>query len=297
MSWYTDRSSSTGPSVDVSLIRHMTISLWGFSPHDTGHVACMSFSPDYNALAVGWSLRGLIVWSIGSGSASMASSGHAAGIVGGHGGNGVLQSASSVRLLCTLPHIGISDSPPFRTRRLPMAATNNTLSIHELLQYGASAVNWTAAGFGLIATGNAPRQKVSISLTPITPTPVMGSPSSGASTPAASSPSYVLTQLLKFPFYHSAIGYDSGHNEETNMVLLGDDRILLWRGRRDGGDGDEAAEDHDDSDHDDDFDEQRDQKQRVHLMRPDDNEFSWYDTHHTSLVCPYVYMLLCYAMS
>ncbi|GJP42311.1 hypothetical protein CLOM_g1893 [Closterium sp. NIES-68] len=43
-----------------------TISLfdWGYSLEDTGAVACICWSPDNLAFAVGWKLRGLAVWSV-----------------------------------------------------------------------------------------------------------------------------------------------------------------------------------------------------------------------------------------
>ncbi|TVU28879.1 hypothetical protein EJB05_20415 [Eragrostis curvula] len=97
--------------------RHIrTISLydWGYSVEDTGPVACISWTPDNCAFAVGWKCRGLTVWSV-----------------------------SGCRLMCTIRQTGSNSASS------PMVKPNALK--FEPLMGGTSQIQWDDYGYKLFA--------------------------------------------------------------------------------------------------------------------------------------------------
>ncbi|AQK55963.1 Quinoprotein amine dehydrogenase beta chain-like [Zea mays] len=106
--------------------RHIrTISLydWGYSVEDTGPVACISWTPDNCALAVGWKFRGLTVWSV-----------------------------SGCRLMCTIRQTGSNSasSPMVKPSALKF----------EPLMGGTSHIQWDDNGYKLFAVEESLSERV-----------------------------------------------------------------------------------------------------------------------------------------
>ncbi|AQK75576.1 Quinoprotein amine dehydrogenase beta chain-like [Zea mays] len=97
--------------------RHIrTISLydWGYSVEDTGPVACISWTPDNCAFAVGWKFRGLTVWSV-----------------------------SGCRLMCTIRQTGSNSASSPMVKRCTLK--------FEPLMGGTSHIQWDDNGYKLFA--------------------------------------------------------------------------------------------------------------------------------------------------
>ncbi|RLN07698.1 guanine nucleotide exchange factor subunit Rich-like [Panicum miliaceum] len=107
-------------------MRHIrTISLydWGYSVEDTGPVACISWTPDNCAFAVGWKFRGLTVWSV-----------------------------SGCRLMCTIRQTGSNSasSPMVKPSALKF----------EPLMGGTSHIQWDDNGYKLFAVEESLSERV-----------------------------------------------------------------------------------------------------------------------------------------
>jgi hypothetical protein len=85
-------SNSNCGSLSLSILRTLSVSLWGFSPLNIGAVNCMEWSSDGNVIAVGWFGRGLVVW-----------------------------TSSGTRVACTLPQL-----PPQTQNLNPQTNVSNT---------------------------------------------------------------------------------------------------------------------------------------------------------------------------
>lgn len=98
----------------TSLIRSVSLYDWGYSVEDTGSVSCISWTPDNSAFAVGWTFRGLTVWSV-----------------------------SGCRLMSTIRQIGLSVSSPI--------VKPNQDCKYEPLMGGTSMIQWDEYGYRLYA--------------------------------------------------------------------------------------------------------------------------------------------------
>ncbi|XP_062220514.1 uncharacterized protein LOC133919949 isoform X1 [Phragmites australis] len=106
--------------------RHIrTISLydWGYSVEDTGPVACISWTHDNCAFAVGWKFRGLTVWSV-----------------------------SGCRLMCTIRQTGSNSASS------PMVKPNALK--FEPLMGGTSHIQWDDHGYKLFAVEESLSERV-----------------------------------------------------------------------------------------------------------------------------------------
>ncbi|KAK3266990.1 hypothetical protein CYMTET_24423, partial [Cymbomonas tetramitiformis] len=117
----------------VKHLRTLLVSDWGPSQEDTGGVSSLAWSPDEKALAVGWSARGMAVW-----------------------------SASGCRLMCTIRQgKGGTASHGDWHSSLP-SPTLTPLSLHsaagpkqlEALRTGVAGLCWDHHGYSLIAAEN-----------------------------------------------------------------------------------------------------------------------------------------------
>ncbi|KAG9157654.1 hypothetical protein Leryth_014165 [Lithospermum erythrorhizon] len=98
----------------ASLIRTVSLHDWGYSVEDTGPVSCIEWTPDNSAFAVGWTLRGLSVWSV-----------------------------SGCRLMSTIRQIGLSSTSP-------MVKPNQDCK-YEPIMGGTSLLHWDEHGYRLYA--------------------------------------------------------------------------------------------------------------------------------------------------
>ncbi|CAI7744404.1 unnamed protein product, partial [Closterium sp. NIES-53] len=134
-----------------------TVSLfdWGYSLEDTGVVACICWSPDNLAFAVGWKLRGLAVWSV-SGCRLMCTI--------RQGSMSLLPPSSSSSSSSTTTTTGITSprssaagSDPTSTPGLAAAsgaagsATAAVVKSSEPMVGGVAAVAWGEEGYQLVA--------------------------------------------------------------------------------------------------------------------------------------------------
>eukprot|EP00854_Cymbomonas_tetramitiformis_P031450 gene31450-39555_t len=125
--------ATPSPSDGVKHLRTLLVSDWGPSQEDTGGVSSLAWSPDEKALAVGWSARGMAVW-----------------------------SASGCRLMCTIRQgKGGTASHGDWHSSLP-SPTLTPLSLHsaagpkqlEALRTGVAGLCWDHHGYSLIAAEN-----------------------------------------------------------------------------------------------------------------------------------------------
>ncbi|CAI5464880.1 unnamed protein product [Closterium sp. Yama58-4] len=132
-----------------------TVSLfdWGYSLEDTGAVACICWSPDNLAFAVGWKLRGLAVWSV-SGCRLMCTI--------RQGSMSLLppsssSSSSTTTAGITSPRSSAAGSDPASTPGSAAAggaagsATAAVVKSSEPMVGGVAAVAWGEEGYQLVA--------------------------------------------------------------------------------------------------------------------------------------------------
>ena len=224
----------------VSFLRRYSIGAWGFTAQDVGVVQCMEWSPDGSVLAVGWSGRGLVVWSTGG-----------------------------TRVACTLPMLSPLASLATGTPMPSPASSGPVVSAHatprhhlrhgssssvptvdpptELLGNGVTALVWGCAGASLLVSGQCNEtthgfgavKLKSKSWSDVSNDTPNGSPSSAAS--ANGSAAMVLPSaearcgcglVTRLSFVRSCLGSNPSQNEQTSLALLGEDRIVLWAGKR-----------------------------------------------------------------
>ncbi|XP_052193499.1 uncharacterized protein LOC127801965 isoform X2 [Diospyros lotus] len=99
----------------ASLIRSVSLNDWGYSADDTGAVSCIAWTPDNSALAVGWKLRGLTVWSV-----------------------------SGCRLMSTIRQIGLNSVSS------PVVKPNQDCKFEPMMG-GTSLMHWDEYGYKLYA--------------------------------------------------------------------------------------------------------------------------------------------------
>lgn len=101
---------------NATLIRTISLYDWGYSMEDTGAVSCIRWTPDNNAFAVGWQLRGLAVW-----------------------------SSSGCRLMCTIRQSGLNSVFS------PIVKSGQDLLRCEPLSGGVACMDWEDHAYQLYA--------------------------------------------------------------------------------------------------------------------------------------------------
>lgn len=187
----TPPTDSPRRDTDWALLRMLSLIHWSITAESTGSVSQLSWTPDGRALAVGWSERGLSVWSL-YGCRLMCSIPQLDGAVSAAQRSSEFAAASTVdRRSSASPR---PDSPA-----TPLGTSNNTTSSsssfdvpspsaspsvladlattpprgsdRELFRFGVRTMAWGAEAYHLVAAGNGPPASVVIggSLTTMPP--------------------------------------------------------------------------------------------------------------------------------
>lgn len=249
-----------------SLLRRYSISNWGFRPSDVGRVESMEWSPDGSVIAVGWANRGLVIWSTGGTRVActlpMLSTPHhhphtlqSPNLKTYSRLTGMTPSATPHPSATPLPSTTPYPSATPLASDLTTSLTDNSSSASqapptELLGTGVTSLAWGTAGCSLIVSsqcraiehGCGGNKKMNKSWDEVVDEaredciplsfPVLPSSESRCA----------CGLVTRLSLVHSALSHNPSQNESTSLALLGDDRLVVWAGKRyaQGMDGDET---------------------------------------------------------
>lgn len=229
-------ATSAASTIPFSYLRRYTIASWGFTSADVGSVGCMEWSPDGSVLAVGWTNRGLVIWSTGG-----------------------TRVACTLPMLSSLPHVQTagSTSPARGTPTRLQSSANGTprtaatstpthtfrvdapsqVPDSELLGAGVSALSWGSGGSSLLVSGHCTEVAHGFGSVGIKSRAWLDA--NGESLPPATPQDVPSAQsrcgcglVTRLSLVRSSLGANPSQNESTSLALLGDDRIVLWAGKR-----------------------------------------------------------------
>ena len=238
-------SSPTSPNILAAYLRSYSISLWGFLPADVGPIRCMEWSPDGSVLAVGWAGRGMVIWSTGGTRVActlpMLSSLQTPAVAQTPMASPKIINGQLALAAQTPPTHTLLASPPHHT--LSHYSSSAPAPATELLASGVAAMAWGKAaselmvsaqctsvehGFGSVRMHQRSWQEVAH------PNETVSSASNGGtSTHLPSAEAHCGCGLVtRLALVRSALGVNPSQNEATSLTLLGDDRLVLWAGKR-----------------------------------------------------------------
>lgn len=125
-------------------------------------------------------------------------------VVGWHLRGMIVWSINGCRLASTLPQVGGSQVPEV-IFNLPIEKRVKKKKTRELIANGVLTLSWCGGGFTLLVASRLPSSQAS-----------------------HSQPFSASSVFHKFSFLHTCMANNPGQSENTSLVLLGDDRVVIW---------------------------------------------------------------------